>query len=294
MRRSSATVAVALSFLAFLAAGGARAALISVDIGLNPTYLQTGPSMVVTTGGFFAARAFTATPNDFNGGEVFVPGGSSGLPLAPVFGQSLLSYSQSFPTQSSLNAAFSFGSYNFAVTNSVTRTAQSAVVRYTAAADPLSIPQLTATSYSQLQNLNVGTGFTFDFNTFIQNPNANQAYVFLNIFNSATGTEAFSRGFLAPTTTSIFMPGGTLTAGQSYTFDLLFDERIVEGGAGMPPGALFADDMVVPGTIFFDAHTDGTFTTSAVPEPGLWSMLVLGVGGLGARLRRRARATVLA
>jgi PEP-CTERM motif len=39
-------------------------------------------------------------------------------------------------------------------------------------------------------------------------------------------------------------------------------------------------------TIFFDTHTDGTFTT-AVPEPATWAMMLAGFGGLGAAMRRR-------
>jgi hypothetical protein len=273
MRRSLVRAAVLLGLTAAGAAGSAQAGLTNVDIGINPTYAQTGPGTVTPTGGFFAARAFMASPNDFDGGSLTYPGAGSPAPLTPQPG-SLLGYSVGSASLASLNAAFPFGTYTFNVTNSMTSASQTATINYSVAADSLSIPQLDAASYNGLQGLNPTAGFTFNFNAFLQNPNANLAFVFLNVFNSG-GTDVFSQGFLSPSTTSIFMPGGTLAAGQGYTFDLLFDERIT------------GTDGTTPNTIFFDTHTGGAFTTSAVPEPEAWTMLVLGLGGLGAILRRR-------
>ena len=255
-------------------AGGAQAGLTGVDIGINPTYAQTGPNTVTTTGGFFAARAFLASASDFDTGTVTYPGSGSPVTLTPQPGP-ILGYGVGYSDLGALNAAFPFGTYTFDVANSVTMDSATASIDYTVAADSLSIPQLSAASYNGLQGLNPAAGFTFDFNSFLQNPNANQAFVFLGVTDNATGNSVFGQGFLDPSTTSIFMPGGTLASGHSYTFDLLFDERIN------------GSDGVTPNVIFFDTHTDGTFSTAAIPEPGAWAMLLFGFGGLGALLRRK-------
>ena len=86
------------------------------------------------------------------------------------------------------------------------------------------------------------------------------------------------------TTTSITIPGGTLLAGGSYTFDLLFDNRI--GGSDYING--------YPVTQFYDTHTSGMFSTAAgaVPEPSTWAMMLIGFGGLGLAVSRRGRKQV--
>jgi hypothetical protein len=258
------------------AAMRAEAAVNAVDIGINPTYEQTGSSTVTATGGFFAARAFLDSASDFDGGTLSWPGAASPQALTPQPGP-ILAYSVNNPSLSDLNAQFPMGTYTFDATNSVTSASQTDFIDYTVAADPLSIPQLTAAAYDGLQGLKAGSGFTFDFNSFDQNPDANLAYVFLSVSDSS-GNVVFNQGFLDPSTTSVFMPGGTLSAGQQYTFDLVFDSRIT------------GDDGTVGSTTFFDTHTDGVFTT-AVPEPATWAMFILGFAGLGQALRRRSAKT---
>jgi hypothetical protein len=63
-------------------------------------------------------------------------------------------------------------------------------------------------------------------------------------------------------------PGGVLAAGQTYIFDLLFDDRIVVDNTEQ----------------FYDTHTGGTFYTAGgeVPEPSTWAMMAIGFAGLGA------------
>ena len=83
---------------------------------------------------------------------------------------------------------------------------------------------------------------------------------------------------LSTTDTSVTIPGGVLSAGQSYSFDLLFDDRIVDSS-----GAFLK-------TQFYDTHTDGSFSTAgAVPEPSTWAMLLMGFGGLGFAASLRGR-----
>jgi hypothetical protein len=52
-------------------AGVAQAQLTSADVGVNPTFVQSGPSTVAPAGGFFSARAFFTNPNDFEAGQLF-------------------------------------------------------------------------------------------------------------------------------------------------------------------------------------------------------------------------------
>jgi hypothetical protein len=50
------------------AVGGAHAQVTEADVGINPTFEQTDPMAVSSTGGFFSARAFITTQSDFDGG----------------------------------------------------------------------------------------------------------------------------------------------------------------------------------------------------------------------------------
>jgi PEP-CTERM motif len=112
-------------------------------------------------------------------------------------------------------------------------------------------------------------------------PGANA--IFFSITNSSDST--VSNETLSTTDTSVTIPGGTLLAGQSYSFDLLFDNRIVTQDAALN----------IPLTQFYDTHTDGSFSTAAgaVPEPSTWAMMLIGFGGLGLAVARRGRKQVV-
>jgi hypothetical protein len=261
------------------AAGGASAAINEIDIGLNPTFQQTSATTVVATGGFFSARAFLDSAGDFDGGTLTYPGAGSPVTLTPGEGATL-AFGDSAATMAALNTAYPFGTYAFHLTNSATSATQDASLNYSTTADALSVPTLTAAAFTQLQGLNAGSGFTFDFNTFEQNPAATDGFLFLNVLD-AGGNSVFSAN-PAVSATSIFMSGGTLAAGQTYTFDLLFDSRIADGSGD------------VPTEVFFDSHTFGVFSTAAaVPEPSTWAMMLAGFGGLGAVLRSRRKAAAI-
>jgi hypothetical protein len=51
-------------------AGTAYAQLTSPDVGVNPTFEQTGPTTVTSTGGFFSGRAFFTNTTDFDAGTL--------------------------------------------------------------------------------------------------------------------------------------------------------------------------------------------------------------------------------
>ena len=136
--------------------------------------------------------------------------------------------------------------------------------------------------------MNAAAPLTLDFDPMVVSPNAtpDANAIFFSIVDTSNMT-VFDAGLLPTTTTSVTIPAGQLLPGQSYRFDLLFDDRIVTHIA--VPG-----DESVPLTQFYDTHTGGTFSTAAgaVPEPSTWAMLLLGFIGLGVMARPRAVAAV--
>jgi hypothetical protein len=144
-------------------------------------------------------------------------------------------------------------------------------------------PELTAASFSALQGLNAADSITLDFNAMDVSPNATPGAnnIFFSIVNSSNST-VFNETLLT-TDTSVTIPRGTLSAGQSYSFDLLFDDRITDSTEGFLK------------TQFYDTHTGGSFSTAAgaVPEPSTWAMMLIGFGGLGLVVARRGRKQVV-
>jgi PEP-CTERM motif len=138
------------------------------------------------------------------------------------------------------------------------------------------------TNFSALQGLNAADAFTVDLNGMVVSPNAtpdaNNIYFF--IYNASTNAQVFSDAG-PPTVTDFVIPGGTLAAGTSYYYNLVYDDRIVGTTSGDSPITL---------TQFYDIGTAGDFSTAAgaVPEPSTWAMLIIGFAGVGFMIRRRA------
>jgi hypothetical protein len=132
----------------------------------------------------------------------------------------------------------------------------------------------TAASFAALQGLNAANSITLDFNAMDVSPNATPgaSNIFFSVVNASNVT-VFDSGALATTATSVTIPGGTLSAGQSYTFDLLFDDRITGSVNGIPVGEEIST------TQFYDTHTGGSFFTAAgaVPEPSTRAMMLVGL-----------------
>jgi hypothetical protein len=253
----------------------ADAAVNEIDIGFNPVFQQTGPTTVNPLGAFFSARADLDSASDFDGGTLTYPAPGSPGPLTPATGPILAFEPATFPTLAALNTAFPFGTYTFDATNSVTLAHQTDSIDYTVAAAALSVPTLTALSFNALQGLNASSGLAVDFNSFLTNSNANEGLLFVTI--SDAGGSVFSESFSDLTTTSFDLPGGTLSPGTDYTLDINFSERIT------------GNDGAVPTTMYFDTHTLTDFSTSAVPEPAAWALMLIGFGTVGLALRSRRR-----
>jgi PEP-CTERM motif len=269
--RSSHRLVNAIGFAAaglIVVAGAAHARLTTADVGVNPTFEQTGPSTVTSTGGFFSGRAFFTNPSDYLDGTLTY--GGAGSPATLVYGTSppSLTYGVGNPSFTALQTLFPNGDYTFDLSGGDLGSTEFGI-NY--AGDAYSnTPQLTAATFTALQGMNAGNPLTVDFNSMDVSSNATPGAnnIFFSILNSSDAT-VFSDA-LSTTATSVTIPGGTLAAGETYSFDLLFDDRIVSS----------TDNDSVTLTQFYDTHTDGSFTT-AIPEPSTWAMMLLGFVGLG-------------
>jgi hypothetical protein len=273
MRRSVYSLGLAAAGLV-AAAGASQAQVMNADVGVNPTFEQTGSTLadVTSTGGFFSARAFVTSSSDFSGGTLTYGGPGSPQTLSFVPADVALEFSASNSSFSTLQSLFPAGDYVFGLAAG-SQPATSIGIDYVGGAYS-NTPFIT--NFSALQGLNASKSFTVDLNTYVPGSVATASSIFFTISNSS-GTVVFDSGGLSDTTTSIIIPAGTLAAGGSFTFDLLFDNRI--------SGVDFINEL--PVTQFYDTHTDGSFTT-AVPEPSSWAMLLMGFVGLGAMIRPRA------
>ena len=85
------------------------------------------------------------------------------------------------------------------------------------------------------------------------------------------------------------MPGYILAASNFDSYDAVSDT------GPFSIDVLKFDDLQTKAgpDIFFDSINRATFT-AFVPEPATWAMMLVGFGGLGALLRRRARTAVAA
>jgi hypothetical protein len=233
---------------------------------------------VNSTGGFFSGRAFFTNTTDFDAGTLTYGGPGSPAGLTAGSSPPSLTLGGSNASFSALVDEFPTGDYTFDLTGGTLGPAKF-VINY--AGDAYSnTPELTAASFNALQGLNAADSVTLDFNAMDVSPNATPGAnnIFFSIVDSSD-TPVFN-ATLSTTDTSVTIPGGTLAAGETYSFDLLFDDRIVT-----------QDDQGVPVTQFYDTHTDGSFSTAgAVPEPSTWAMLLIGFVGLGVGIRRRTSA----
>ena len=130
--------------------------------------------------------------------------------------------------------------------------------------------------------MNPAAGFTIDFNAFTPDASSSVAFTFFTIHDPSNKV-VFDGGFMSPSTTSVFVPGGTLLASTAYTYELDFSDRI--SGFDSTTG-VFTEEG-------FDVRTDGAFVTglavARVPEPA--TVALFGpVAAMALVLRRRRTA----
>jgi hypothetical protein len=264
---------ISAGVLLFWGLSPAHASLALVDIFKNIAYQQTSGVKPTTPANFFAdVEAHLNAAGDYTSVVVTYPGPGSPLSL-PLENPLQFGVGPGFATQAAMDAAFPFGAYSFAASGG-TSTPETDSINYTVDAYTADIPALDAATFTALQGMNAAQPFTFHFNSFTPNPNADTGTTFLTVFGSSFGTS------LAHTSTMSTMAANTLAPGKTYTYELDFSDRI----NGTDP------NTGVPTLIAFDVRTDGTFTTAAVPEPSLLfavGMLLIGAASVGRRRRAR-------
>jgi hypothetical protein len=278
VRTKSLCICVAVGSLVSAASGAVAPAqaqqLADAFTFKNVTYAQGGldGSVISSTGAFFNAGVDLQNPGDFDGVTLTYPG-SGGPQALPQTGPKSFGIGPSFASQAAMDAAYPFGDYVLTASNSTTMATDTETLHYTADAYAGNVPALTASSYDALQGVKTSLGMlTLDFNAQDASPLATSTFNFFTIFNSPINC-----GFLSPATTSCTIDPQELKPGHTYTYELDFSNRIESSPNGVLDG------------VNFDVRTDGTFTT-AVPEPGVWALMLLGFGGLGAAMRARRGA----
>jgi hypothetical protein len=284
MRGKQFLRAIRLAVAGFVAAvGGAHAQVTEADVGVNPTFEQTGPTTVTSTFGFFSGRAFVTGAGDFDGGTLTYGGPGSPQTLSYVPADVAWEFGDLNATFSGLQTAYPTGGYVFDLTGGA-KGPTTFSINYNGDAYA-NTPQLAAASFSALQDLNAAAPITLHFNPMDVSPNATPGAnnIFFSIVNTSDNMTVFSSPALPTTATSVTLPGGQLLRGQSYAFDLLFDDRVT----GTDP------DSGVFLTQFYDTHTFGFFSTG-VPEPSTWAMMLIGFAGLGFTGYRASRKSASA
>jgi hypothetical protein len=164
----------------------------------NVVYDQTSGAVPTTPSFYFVnLEAFMQNATDFTSASVTYPGPGSPAAL-PSETSTKFGIGPTFATQSDMNAAYPFGAYTFTASGG-TVGFESASLDYTQDAFTSDIPSLTAATFNALQGMNVNQAFTFNFNSFTPNLNADGGAIFLTVFGSS-----FSEG-LSNTSTSATM-----------------------------------------------------------------------------------------
>ncbi len=228
------------------------------------TYVQTGDGNSLSSGGsFFTLNLTSVNSGDYDTVEASYPGPGSPVALGSISPTLFAYQTPTLPTQADMDAAFPLGTYQLSAT-SIGGT-DTTSFEYSGDHYAETLPYLSGTSYSALQNMNPFANQMVDFSPDAFDPASSFAYIFFTVHDNATNSIVFDAGFLPATTTSETIPAGTLLPGGSYTYEVIFSDRI-----DVPsPGATFEAE------IGYDLRTTGTFATA--PEPAGWLSACIGL-----------------
>lgn len=168
---------------------------------------------------------FLQTPN---GGFKFLTPNSDG---------SAVTLQENFASQAALDGAFPNGEYMFTITTDNDNTTP-VTLALTDGPLPLEAPHIS--NYAATQSIDPGGAFTLTWDPLADGAAADLLQL---VIEDSTGSMVFSTGgtgqpgALNGTATSAVIPGGTLSAGETYTARLLFQKIITQDTAGYP-GAL--------------------------------------------------------
>lgn len=270
MRQSLLPLVIAVA----LCAAGARAAVPTFFVLQEDTrFIQTGATTSAADGFNFLGKA---TPNNgvgpiaFDGGTLSFPAASP-VPtssLSPV-GADLRYSSGKVLSQATFQTDYPNGTYAFHLTDSTNAGhTQDETVDSSIATAPSTVPMLTATSFTALQGMDATKPFTVNFNSFAD-PGSG-ALIFFAIQDSVGNLPVFDG--LQPNVTQDTIPANTLQPGNQYSFFLFFENNSIS-----------ADNIA---QVTLDNRTSGSFSTQAVPEPGI---ALIGMVGIGLACMRRRR-----
>lgn len=281
----AATVAVAAT-LAGLAAGPAQAAIISADIGKNLYYQQTGDGTYSPYGAMggannatFFARAFFSQPGELTGGVLDRPAPQSDLVLTTGLtdccGASGVGIVSGYLPGFVPDAAIIPGqTYTLALTGPG---AQNIPINVTAPTYASAPSLLDGASFQSLQNLTAPTALSLTFSGPQLHPDADSVQMFFTLRDAMTNAAVFSAN--GANLTRVDIGAGALTAGRDYYYEIIIDNVVASSFAGA--------QGLIPLYVRSDVRTLGFFSVAAVPEPGVWTMMVLGFGLVGGALRHR-------
>lgn len=276
MKSSVLWVACAALAAACALSAPATAGITQAFVVKQTSYQQTGPSTLVPANGgmnaSLTAIAVAQSPADFDSATVDYPGAGSPLSLTQLGGTLFLDLPPIQETPAALDADFPGGTYTFDAENSITLASQSVNVDYVNDFAFSAIPQFDAATFAALGTVKPGHDLTLHFNTFTPDPSARGAYT--EILLTGAGAPGFFP--LLPSSNHLTIPAPLIVAGATYGLTLMFDQQTSVTGIGS------ADE--ISDLISF------TVPLAAVPEPGTWSLALIGLGLLGAALRRRAAA----
>jgi hypothetical protein len=241
-------------------------------------FSQSGDGNTLSGNGSFLSLGLASeNAGEFATAVATYPGPGSPVPLVSLTSTQFWFQTSSYASQAAMDADFPFGTYQFDAAGG--GGTDSTSFDYLADAYSQTLPYLAGGSYSALQGMNPTAPLAVDFSPMTPDPATSEAFVFFTIRDNGTDTIVFDGGFMPSTTAGITIPAKTLAPNTSYTYELIFSDRVQ-----LPsPGAVF------DAQIGFDLRTTGSFAT--VPEPANW---VLAWGALaallcgGAAMRRRS------
>jgi hypothetical protein len=274
-------VLVAWGVIVALQPLSANAGIEFMDIFRNQASEQTGDGAVLTPiGTFFSTRLNSSFASEYNDVTLSYPGAGSPVSLSELNPPSTTyGYQSGLISKATLDADYPAGTYSYTATGAGGTDHASIDYSFSDSDYPATLPFLTGNDYSKLQGMNSESAFTFHFSPYDPGNSASEGLLFLEIFDVTEGKVVYSDGFLPPTTTELTLAGGTLTAGHSFTYELVYSNRT----------EIDSPDTTFATTAGFDLHTLGAFSSAAapVPEPATLLMLTQGIVLGGWIIRRR-------
>lgn len=276
--------AMVLSFGLLLALpAGAGISYTGLNTSQYYTQTNTGPSF---SGISMSVGINVASPSDFTGASVLIPGQTSAMSIAPwnltemsdgTYGASSYTLFSDTDVSAGLaakNAAFPFGTYTITAINSITNLQQQATLDYDADYWPTvpdgsgqtAVPALTAGTYAGLQGMNAGSPFTLNFNTFTGSAVTCCGQVdpstTIYIVSATSGQAVYTSPTLTDGTSSLILPANTLQPNTSYYYDVYFRvNRSCGGNQSCGTNSPFNYFLL------YQVRTSGEFTTAATTTP---------------------------